>query len=251
MNNTYKKLIEEALEAIAMITDPVSKVASIGIVLDHVKNLEDIPFEKDAPQTCVQAELASKPVEEEKEQVKEEVTVEKVAKVIENSVVDPSKIELPEPKENETAEEIKTRRYLLSKKFGDLTLAQVLVDSEKKKYFDNDILVISKLNQAIIDYEGGDFDFNKTKERVLQFMKDPSISPELEKNIDMKIEVFLMKFCPFAEQLIELFGYSKKEVTSAINDMGFTPYKNLGIDAVNYNNIAGVLCVLRETKTAA
>lgn len=254
--NTYKRLVKEAVEAIGMITDPVSKVASIGIILDHVKNLEEYVFENEKNE----AEKISKnevPVNEVTKDQKEEkvaepqMTAEKAAKVIEESVVDPEKIEIPEPKENETAEETKTRRYLLSKKYGDLTLAQVLVDSDKNKYFTNDMYIISKLNESIINYEGGNFDFNNAKERVLQFMKDPSISPNLEKNIDMKVEVFLMKFCPFAEQLVELYSYTKKEVNSAINDMGFTPYKDLGVDAVNFNNISGVLCVLRETRTAA
>lgn len=240
----YQKLINEAIESIESIVDPIAKVQAISSILPFLdKEAESVDV--DPEYTKLKEEVEAK-IQEEKAKIEQEEQVENTTTVQQQSTISEAKVESEEEivvKAEETKEEAEKRRELIIKKYGDLTLQQ-MIDNGNIKYMEYEVNTVTGYFKELLT----NFGLPEDPWVYLSYYMTETIKEVTKKEanaLDMKVSTYYESFYPFMVELCTIYSYTNDQVCSTLSAMTNGIYNNIG--QINLANASALAQALNDT----
>ena len=245
-----EKLLQEAIEAIDMITDPIAKIDAISKVIPYIikeYNVETdgkIPeLEKEFDAPTVSESVVSETKEEAKEETFNEAVV---AEAVKEAVAETK----------EFTHEDFVQKFI--EENPDLSFSEAIRNPDKIVGVDKDINKIKDLKTALIsfykncfpqldDHTAESYAYDTIAFYMKQYSEDEGLKDYTAPNdifSNIKVKYLLGKFNKFMDNIINICEFKNDEIKSTVREL--THKANEGIKSVNPENARVVYIMLKE-----
>ena len=249
-----EKLLQEAIEAIDMITDPIAKIDAISKVIPYiikeynVETDDKIPeLEKEFSAPTISEPVVSETKEKAKEELVEEISREAVvAEAVKEAVAETK----------EFTHEDFVQKFI--EENPDLSFSEAIRNPDKIVGVDKDINKIKDLKTALIsfykncfpqldDHTAESYAYDTIAFYMKQYSEDEGLKDYTAPNdifSNIKVKYLLGKFNKFMDNIINICEFKNDEIKSTVREL--THKANEGIKSVNPENARVVYIMLKE-----
>lgn len=246
-----EKLLQEAIEAIDMITDPIAKVDAINKIIPYI--IEDEEIAEDYTFTVPEK---VKPKEKVEVKAKEEVKEIKTEKQPEQEAIVAEAVKAAVSETKEFTHEDFIQKFI--EENPDLSFSEAIRNPDKIVGVDKDINKIKDLKTALIsfykncfpqldDHTAESYAYDTIAFYMKQYSEDEGLKDYTAPNdifSNIKVKYLLGKFNKFMDNIINICEFKNDEIKSTVREL--THKANEGIKSVNPENARVVYIMLKE-----
>lgn len=229
-NSMYAVLVDQAVESIKTIVDPIEKVKAITSLLPFVDKsikVEDKSTEIQAVTADVDKQVENNIIEFEKEEKKQSVNEEKPTVVEAISTED--------------------REAMIIKKFGKMTLREYI--SSEDTTLNKEFQVAAELKNSMTKFFSKYYPDNPnvvpaTLKYYMALSDEDNIAVQ-EDGLNLSVQTYIEKFIPFAKALNTIYQYDADTIQKTVFTMS-SGLKENGLRDVNIDNAGAVAAALQE-----